>query len=221
MMGIVGAGGAITGAIVSAIIAHSSSLRKERTRVMIEIEEYLDELWDISNALYHLKNREIACSGTKEEQAISKSLGRCLDRFYSIWDSRKRIIELNVYFKDPNSSHIYREIERLYEKSKNKIESLSLDPIIDNNKLTGDLLDLENEIIVLQNELSSGLRLHLSLLYILTPTLARWCHKVKERLKKPNDKSKNTRTVGCGGGKANKSRERNQGRRRPRDTIYY
>ena len=46
--------GALVGVLVSALIVHASTLRKERTRVLIEIEEYLDELWDVSNTLYHL-----------------------------------------------------------------------------------------------------------------------------------------------------------------------
>ena len=36
--------GSVSGALVSAIIIHTSTLRKERTRVLIEIEEYLDLL---------------------------------------------------------------------------------------------------------------------------------------------------------------------------------
>jgi hypothetical protein len=148
--GIVGAGSAILGALsqamISSLINNGSSLQKERIRVMIDIEEYLDELWNISNTLYNLKDSEIASSDDTETKKISSSYNRHIDRFYAIWDSRKRIIELNLYFKDEDSLRAYRKIERLYERSKNKIELLSPYPMTNNDKLLGDLLGLEDEI---------------------------------------------------------------------------
>jgi hypothetical protein len=187
--GIVGAGSAILGALsqatVSYVINNGSCLRKERIRVMIDIEEYLDELWDLSNTLYNLKDNNIASLDDGETKEISASYNRHIDRFYAIWDSRKRIIELNLYFKDEDSRRAYRKIERLYEKSKNKIELLSPDPMIDNNKLLGDLLGLENEIYNLRLELSKRLMLHLSWRYILLPTYMRLGRNLSKWLNKP------------------------------------
>ena len=62
--------GALFGALVSALIVHASTLRKERTRVLIEIEQYLDELWDVSNTLYYLKQSNISCSDEAEEKEV-------------------------------------------------------------------------------------------------------------------------------------------------------
>ena len=180
--------GSISGALVSALIIHASTLRKERTRVLIEIEEYLDELWDVSNTLYHLKESQMACSDDAEEKVIESTYNRQLDRFFSIWDLRKRIIELNVYFNDPECSYIFRKIERLYEKSKNKVESLSPFPIIDNDKLLKGLLDMEDEIYDLRDNLSKKLRLNLSLQYILFPTFSKWGTGFKRLLMKSSGK---------------------------------
>jgi len=180
--------GALVGVLVSALIVHASTLRKERTRVLIEIEEYLDELWDVSNTLYHLKQSNISCSDEAEEKEVEAAYEHQLDRFFSIWDLRKRIIELNVYFNDPECSYIFRKIERLYEKSKNKVEALSPFPIIDNDKLLKGLLDMEDEIYDLRGNLTKRLRLHLSLQYIFFPTFSKWGNSLKSCLLKSNRK---------------------------------
>ncbi len=180
--------GSISGALVSALIAHAFILRKERTRVLIEIEEYLDELWDVSNTLYHLKERKISFPDDIEEKEIELAYEHQLDRFFSIWDLRKRIVELNVYFNDLECSYIFRKIERLYERSKNKVEALSPFPIIDNNKLLKGLLDMEDEIYDLRKNLSKKLRLQLSLQYILFPTFSKWGNSLKRCLVKPSRK---------------------------------
>jgi len=197
--GLVGAGSAILGALsqamISSVITNGSSLRKERIRVMIDIEDYLDEMWDLSNRLYNLRESEITSSDEVETKEISALFNSHLDRFYSIWDSRKRIIELNLYFKDKNSLLIYRKIERLYEKSKNKIELLSPS----NDKLLKDLIDLEDEIYNLRSELSKRLKLHLSWVYILLPTYMRLGHNLNNWLRKPwlssNDSGNTTDTA--------------------------
>lgn len=174
--------GSVSGALVSAIIIHTSTLRKERTRVLIEIEEYLDELWDLSNTLHKLKQSQIACSDDTEEKAIGSTYNRQIDKFFSIWVLRKRNIELDVYFNDPECSFVFREIESLYEKSRNKVESLSPFPIIDNDKLLKGLLDMAGEIYDLRNNLSKKLRLNLSLQYILFPTFSKWGNGLKALL---------------------------------------
>lgn len=187
--GIIGAGSAILGALsqamVSSVISSGTALRNERIRVIIDIEEYLDELWDLSDTLYNLRQSEIASSEEAETKAISAAFNRHLDRFYSIWDSRKRAIELNYYFKDGDAFRTYRKIERLYEKSKNKIERLSSCPMINNDQLLGDLLNLEDEIYNLRADLSTRLKLHLTWLYILLPSYMRLGHKLKKWLKRP------------------------------------
>lgn len=166
--------GAISGALISAFIAHVSTLRRERIRVLIEIEEYLDELWDLSNSLFHIKERLLACSDDSEEKMLESAYNSQLDKFFSIWDLRKRIIELNIYFNDPECSYTFRKIERLYEKSKNKVDAMSPFPVIDNDKLLKGLLDMEDEICDLRDNLSTKLRRHLSLQYIIFPTFSKW-----------------------------------------------
>ena len=190
--GLVGAGSAILGALsqatVSSVITGGSSLRKERIRVIIDIEEYLDEMWALSNSLYDLRQNEIASfhsSDEAETKRISALYNTHLDRFYSIWDSRKRIIELDLYFKDKDSLVTYRKIERLYERTKNKIELLSPCPMTNNDKLLKDLLDFEDEIYGLRSELSKRLKLYLTWVYILLPTYMRLGHNLKEWLRKP------------------------------------
>ncbi len=196
IVGAIGVGGAIlgsiTGVLASGVIAHVSSLRKERTRVLIEIEEYLDQLWDVSNALYHLKDRELSCTDEAEEKNISSAYNHQLDKFFSIWDLRKRIIELNIYFNDHECSYIFRKIERLYERCKNKTEALSPFPIIDNDKLLEGLINIEEEIYDLRENLSRRLRLHLTFKYILFPTFLKWFFCVKGWLMKPADTLENT-----------------------------
>jgi len=190
--GLVGAGSAILGALsqatVSSVITSGSSLRKERIRVIIDIEEYLDEMWTLSNSLYDLKQNEVASfhsSDEAETKRIFALYNTHLDRFYSIWDSRKRIIELDLYFKDKDSFLTYRKIERLYEKTKNKIELLSPCPMTNNDKLLEDLLGFEDEIYGLRLKLSKRLKLYLSWVYILLPTYMRLGHNLKKWLKKP------------------------------------
>ena len=187
--GIIGAGSAIIGALsqamVSSIINSGIALRNERIRVIIDIEEYLDELWRLSESLCSLRENEISSSDDNERKTISASFNRHLDRFYSIWDSRKRAIELNWYFKDKDIFRTFRKIERLYEKSKNKIEMLS--PY--NDKLLSDLLDIDDEIYTLRSDLSEKLQLHLSWLYILLPTYLRLFHKLKNWVKRPRTSS--------------------------------
>ena len=135
-----------------------------------------------------LKERKISCSDYTEEKEIELAYEHQLDRFFSIWDLRKRIVELNVYFNDLECSYIFRKIERLYERSKNKVGALSPFPIIDNDKLLKGLLDIEDEIYDLRKNLSKKLRLHLSLQYILFPTFSKWANSLKRCLVKPSRK---------------------------------
>ena len=180
--------GSISGALISAFIAHLSTLRKERIRVLIEIEEYLDDLWRVSNSLYHLKERLMACSDDAEKKRIESAYNSKLDKFFSIWDLRKRIIELNLYFNDSECSYTFHKIEGLYEKSKNKVEAMSSFPIIDNDKLLKGLWDMEDEIYNLRNNLSKSLRKSLFLKYMIFPTFSKCCANIKSFLIKPKEK---------------------------------
>ncbi len=187
-VGIIGVGGAIlgsiTGALMSAFITHVAHTRKERTRVMIEVEEYLDDLWNILNNLYHLKDSTLSCSDEAEENKISLAYYQHMDEFLSIWNLRKRILELNIYFNDPECSYIFNKIERLYEKSKNKVEALSPFLIVNNEKLLEGLLNIKGDIIDHRDDFSQKLLRQLSWQYIFFPTFAKWGHAVKERFSK-------------------------------------
>jgi hypothetical protein len=174
--------GSISGALIGAYIAHISTLRKERIRVLIELEEYLDELRDVSNSLYYIKERLLSCSDDSKKQLIQSAYNNQIDKFFSIWDLRKRILELNIFFDDPECSYTFRKIERLYEKSKNKIDVMSPIPIIDNDKLLEKLMNMEDEIDVLRGNLSTKLRRSLSLQYIIFPTFSKWGTNIKTLL---------------------------------------
>ncbi|PLX49978.1 MAG: hypothetical protein C0613_05720 [Desulfobulbaceae bacterium] len=114
-----------------------------------------------------------------------------LEKFFSIWDQRRRPIEINVYFNDVECLWLFRKIEILYEKSKNKVEAMSSSPIISNDRLLGGILDLEEEISDLRDKLSRRLRLHLTFKYIFFPTFAKWLHVTKEWLMKSANEVEN------------------------------
>jgi hypothetical protein len=172
--------GSISGALIGAFIAHISALRKERIRVFMEVEEYLDELRDVSNSLYCIKERLLACSDESEKKMIESAYNSQIDKFFSIWDLRKRILELNIFFDDPECTYIFRKIERLFEKSKTKIDVMSPIPIIDNDKLLERLMNMDDEIFVLRDNLSTKLRRNLSLQYIIFPTFSKWGTNLKK-----------------------------------------
>lgn len=169
------------------LLIYQHSARRE-SEYLIEIEKYLDELWDVSNSLYHIKDRLTACLNDDQDQVFETAYDNQLNKFFSIWDTRKRIIELNVYFNDPECSYIFRKIESLYNESKNKIEAMSPLPIADNDKLLEGLLDIEDEIYGLRDNLSKKLRHSISLGYILFPTFSKWRTSIKDLLNNSSNK---------------------------------